>query len=242
MLRFVSVQNCNDSTLNLGVVPSHIKIEGCHNVSISVVCRSIHISNCTSTTVYLYALHRPLIFGDCSKVVLAPYNSSYDSLTADLLASRMATRHAPGDRASASSEAEADVREAAEEKSLPSVRDLHMGSNCWSSPIVLPGNPDRKGRHPANLTRTSSTVVESIPPEKFFPSVVPFQKLNRIGDDNLGVSTSDASVGFKVHFHLCCGCLCFWYCFFVLLSFVYFLCCLHFLLLISCFPSPPIFS
>jgi hypothetical protein len=68
-----------------------VELDECENVTVTVAARSLHVRNSKSCTIHCFSLSRPVILGECSQLVLGPYNSHYPALEANLTAAQMPT-------------------------------------------------------------------------------------------------------------------------------------------------------
>ncbi|KAL2641266.1 hypothetical protein R1flu_008853 [Riccia fluitans] len=83
-LKYVSVFGCSDSIVVLGAVGKAVRVELCERVQLIVASARICISNCRECLFNLGVNQRPLVTGDNHNLQVAPYNTSYPKLEADL--------------------------------------------------------------------------------------------------------------------------------------------------------------
>ena len=83
--RYATVDDCHSSSINAGVVSGLLIVRNCSHLTLTVACRSIHISDCKHCTFFLFSASRPIVLGgNTESLTLAPYNTYYPSLSTDL--------------------------------------------------------------------------------------------------------------------------------------------------------------
>ena len=80
----VFISHCKDSLVFIGASVSVVHLEYCANVTIIASARFIHLDACTKCTSYLLVNSRPLVTGNCHKLVFAPYNAVYNKFLYDI--------------------------------------------------------------------------------------------------------------------------------------------------------------
>ncbi|CAM6097928.1 unnamed protein product [Calypogeia fissa] len=83
-MKYASVYGCSDSIVVLGAVGKAVRVEHCERVQIIVPCARICIANCRECLFNLGVNQRPLVIGDNHNLQVAPYNTFYPKLEADL--------------------------------------------------------------------------------------------------------------------------------------------------------------
>ena len=81
----IFISHCKDSIIFVGAASECVHMEYCANVTVVSASRLLHIDACTRCQVYALCNSRPLITGNSTKILLAPYNALYVKLPADLL-------------------------------------------------------------------------------------------------------------------------------------------------------------
>ncbi|KAG6555315.1 hypothetical protein Mapa_003358 [Marchantia paleacea] len=84
-LKYVSVFGCSDSIVVLGAVGKAVRVELCERVQLIVASARICIANCRECLFNLGVNQRPLVIGDNHNLQVAPYNTFYPKLEADLV-------------------------------------------------------------------------------------------------------------------------------------------------------------
>ncbi|XP_015777974.1 PREDICTED: TBCC domain-containing protein 1-like [Acropora digitifera] len=79
-LRAVTVENCHNSTIVLGVTKTAVNVIGCDSCSFFAVCDRVSISGCSNCSFHLCTPTRPVILPGNEKLVLAPYYTYYPTL------------------------------------------------------------------------------------------------------------------------------------------------------------------
>lgn len=89
LCRFVTVSNCTDCTLNLGACRKMVIVRDCRRVKVATVARGIQVANTQNSTLYLFSWTRPVFIGETLQIRVAPYNTYYPGLAADLRVSNL---------------------------------------------------------------------------------------------------------------------------------------------------------
>lgn len=79
-LRAVTVENCHNSTIVLGVTKTAVNIIGCDSCTFFAVCDRISFSGCNNCTFNLCTPTRPVILPGNEGLLLAPYHTHYPAL------------------------------------------------------------------------------------------------------------------------------------------------------------------
>lgn len=79
-LRAVTVENCHNSTVVLGVTKTAVNVIGCDTCTFFAVCERVSISGCSNCSFHLCTPTRPVILPGNEKLVLAPYHTYYPTL------------------------------------------------------------------------------------------------------------------------------------------------------------------
>ena len=90
--RYALIEDVSASSVQAGVVSGLLVVRGCSHLTLTVACRALHLADCRAVTVYLFSSTRPVVLGGGSEaIVLAPYNTYYPSLAADLAVASLPT-------------------------------------------------------------------------------------------------------------------------------------------------------
>jgi len=80
----VFIGQCKDSTVFLGASNSIIHLEFCANVRLYSASRFLHLDTCTRISSFILVNNRPLVTGNCNKLVFGPYSSIYSRLASNI--------------------------------------------------------------------------------------------------------------------------------------------------------------
>ena len=80
----VFIAHCRDSTIFVGSAVA-IHLEFCQNVKIIAASRMAHLDACQRCTAYFLVNTKPIVTGNCSRLVFAPYNALYTKFGLDTL-------------------------------------------------------------------------------------------------------------------------------------------------------------
>ncbi|OHT09408.1 hypothetical protein TRFO_21626 [Tritrichomonas foetus] len=80
----VFISHCRDSTIFIGAAVS-VHLEACQNVKIICATRMAHLDACQRCVAYMLVNTRPIVTGNCSRLVFAPYNALYTKFGLDTL-------------------------------------------------------------------------------------------------------------------------------------------------------------
>lgn len=167
-----TILGCSNCTIVVGAVAGLVHIVDCEKATISVCARRILVSNCVDVQICLFSPSPPLLVGDNRGCQFAPYNTYYDGLRDDLLASGLAAAAVPEgyttSNQSPSVTGSTTSRPPHLEEAWP---PLHSSSNKWKNPIELsklevpatmaPGSPGgslgSSSTSPTSTTTTSSS-------------------------------------------------------------------------------------
>jgi len=85
-----TISGCTGCTVVVGAVAGLLHVVDCEKTKITVAARRILISNSSEVQLYVFTPSPPLLVGDNRTCQIAPYNSYYDGLREDLLATGLA--------------------------------------------------------------------------------------------------------------------------------------------------------
>eukprot|EP00189_Rhodosorus_marinus_P007646 CAMPEP_0184752118 /NCGR_PEP_ID=MMETSP0315-20130426/43410_1 /TAXON_ID=101924 /ORGANISM="Rhodosorus marinus, Strain UTEX LB 2760" /LENGTH=478 /DNA_ID=CAMNT_0027231435 /DNA_START=318 /DNA_END=1754 /DNA_ORIENTATION=+ len=142
----VSVIGCIDCTIFVGAAVS-LSINACSRVKIIATAKNCRVTNCVDTTVYLCTNHKPQVIGDTRAVVFGPYNASYDQF-------------------------ERDAKVVGVDPTKNTWDDYYAPIGVSANSSAFAGSPNADQPSPT----LPASVVTLLPPEKFFPFVVPIAK------------------------------------------------------------------
>ncbi|GKV34608.1 hypothetical protein SLEP1_g42971 [Rubroshorea leprosula] len=83
-MRYATVYGCSDTTIVLGAVGKAVRVEHCERVHVITAAKRVCIANCRECVFFLGVNQRPLMVGDNHKLQVAPYNTFYPRLEADM--------------------------------------------------------------------------------------------------------------------------------------------------------------
>jgi len=84
------ISGCHNCTIVIGAVAGLLHIVNCDRVNITSASRRVIVRDCHEVTNYLFSPSPPLLVGDVKTCQFAPYNTYYDGLREDLLATGLA--------------------------------------------------------------------------------------------------------------------------------------------------------
>jgi TBCC domain-containing protein 1 len=79
-LKFVFIEKCSNCTIVLGPVERMLSLDSCDGVSVTAICRKLHIVKTQTSSLYIHTPTSPVLFGGSSDLLFAPYNSHYPQL------------------------------------------------------------------------------------------------------------------------------------------------------------------
>jgi TBCC domain-containing protein 1 len=86
----VMIQACTDCTIVLGSVAGLLHVQDCERLHITCAARRICVSNSLEVILYCFTPSPPFLVGNNRSCQFAPYNTYYDGLREDLLATGLA--------------------------------------------------------------------------------------------------------------------------------------------------------
>lgn len=86
----VTIAACNGCTIVVGAVAGLLHVVDCEKTTITTAARRILVSNSSDSILYVFTPTPPLLVGDNRNCQFAPYNTYYDGLREDLLATGLA--------------------------------------------------------------------------------------------------------------------------------------------------------
>jgi TBCC domain-containing protein 1 len=144
----VTIAACTGCTIVVGAVAGLLHVVDCEKTTITSAARRILVSNSSDAVLCVFTPSPPLLVGDNRNCQFAPYNTYYDGLREDLLATGLAAAAVP-------TENQSPYRNAENETAWP---PLQCASNKWKQPIeiskleiinqVVPSTPGGGGAPP----------------------------------------------------------------------------------------------
>jgi TBCC domain-containing protein 1 len=126
----VTIAACTGCTIVVGAVAGLVHVVDCERTTITSAARRILVSNSSDTVMCVFSPSPPLLVGDNRTCQFAPYNTYYDGLREDLLATGLA--------ASAVSDGQSPYHGA---KSIDGDTSawppLQCASNKWKQPVEI---------------------------------------------------------------------------------------------------------
>lgn len=119
-----TISACTDCTIVVGAVAGLLHIVDCERTTITTAARRVLVSNCFDVLHCVFTPSPPLLVGDNRSCQFAPYNTYYDGLREDLLATGLAAALLNSD---GSAYGGADLPQPA----------LQCSSNKWKHPVEL---------------------------------------------------------------------------------------------------------
>ena len=146
---YVSVVGCADCVVVVGAASRAVRVERCRRVTVIAAARLLRVRAARECVFHLGVAERPVFLGECRGNVVAPYNTFYETLEADLETAglRVETSCAWND---------------------PQCVFAHGVSSSEAPACADDGDSNR-----------ASVVVERLSPEAFAPFIVPFRSAAR---------------------------------------------------------------
>ena len=123
----VTIAACTGCTIVVGAVAGLLHVVDCEKTTITSAARRILVSNSSDAVLCVFTPSPPLLVGDNRNCQFAPYNTYYDGLREDLLATGLAAAAVP-------TENQSPYRHAENESAWP---PLQCASNKWKQPIEI---------------------------------------------------------------------------------------------------------
>ena len=119
----VTISFCTGCTIVVGAVAGLLHVVDCEKTELTSAARRLLVSNCTDVLSYIFTPSPPLLVGDNRNCQLGPYNTFYEGLRDDLLATGLAAAVVQDAPPSPSSNA--------------TTWPLQCASNKWKQPVEL---------------------------------------------------------------------------------------------------------
>jgi Tubulin binding cofactor C len=124
-----TISACTGCTIVVGAVAGLLHVVDCEKTCITTASRRILLSNSADTIMYVFTPTPPLLVGDNRSCQFAPYNTYYDGLREDLLATGLAVAVVPENQSPYHG-----ARHLENDAAWP---PLQCASNKWKQPIEL---------------------------------------------------------------------------------------------------------
>ena len=138
-----TIAACTDCTIVLGAVAGLLHVVDCERTTITSAARRVVVSNSFDVVHYLFTPSPPLLVGDNRGCQFAPYNTYYDGLREDLLATGLAAvLRSTSSGGSSSGSVAGDTtaspgRPQRSDSPTSTLPTLQCASNKWKSPVEL---------------------------------------------------------------------------------------------------------
>jgi Tubulin binding cofactor C len=126
-----TISACTGCTIVVGAVAGLLHVVDCEKTSITTASRRILVSNSCDVQLFVFTPSPPLLVGDNRSCQFAPYNTYYDGLREDLLATGLAAAVLPENQSPYHG---GRTQESAFDGAWP---PLQCASNKWKQPIEL---------------------------------------------------------------------------------------------------------
>lgn len=127
-----TISACTGCTIVVGAVAGLLHVVDCEKTAITTASRRILVSNSCDVQLFVFTPSPPLLVGDNRSCQFAPYNTYYDGLREDLLATGLAAAVLPENQSPYHGGRTA--QESAFDGAWP---PLQCASNKWKQPIEL---------------------------------------------------------------------------------------------------------
>lgn len=198
-----TISACVNCTIVVGAVAGLLHVVDCEHIKITSAARRVLVSNCFDVSHFIFTPSPPLLVGDNRSCQFAPYNSYYDGLREDLLATGLAAAVISPDNVVVGDSVHGPA--------------LQCASNKWKQPMELAKlseipqihsmqkktAADDKALSKAGTGEDTMQTPTLVPASEFQVLFVPLeseshklrtrqQEMNM--DDNMTATTDDASV------------------------------------------------
>lgn len=188
-----TIAACTDCTIVLGAVAGLLHVVDCERTTVTSAARRVVVSNSLDVVHYLFTPSPPLLVGDNRGCQFAPYNTYYEGLREDLLATGLAAvlrsaQAKDNNNAIAASPGRAGSASPTGSSAPPT---LQCASNKWKVPVELcklevpqlphvptPGSPAGHSDSPPGADDRDVAAVKTpvlLPPPEFDVLLVPVE-------------------------------------------------------------------
>lgn len=130
----VTIAACTGCTIVVGAVAGLLHVVDCERTTITAAARRILVSNSCDAVLFVFTPTPPLLVGDNRSSQFAPYNTYYEGLREDLLATGLAAAAAAPVSVETHSPYHGSSRTIENETAWP---PLQCASNKWKQPIEI---------------------------------------------------------------------------------------------------------
>lgn len=127
----VTISSCTGCTIVVGAVAGLVHVVDCERTKVTTAARRILLSNSCDTIMNVFTPTPPLLVGDNRSCQFAPYNTYYDGLREDLLATGLAAAAVAAEN---QSPFHGGLRTIENEGAWP---PLQCASNKWKQPVEI---------------------------------------------------------------------------------------------------------
>ena len=157
---YVSVVGCANCVVVVGAASRAVRVERCRRVTVIAAARRLRVRAAAECVFHLGVAERPVFLGECRGNVLAPYNTFYETLEADLETAGLSVDALSVDAWREPQCAFANLSD--ESRDDASLRDSDS-------------SPSRGDASPRPERPAGGRAVERMSPEAFAPFIVPFR-------------------------------------------------------------------
>ena len=154
---YVSVVGCANCVVVVGAASRAVRVERCRRVTVIAAARRLRVRAAAECVFHLGVAERPVFLGECRGNVLAPYNTFYETLEADLETAGLSVDALSVD---AWREPQCAFANLSSDESLSQTKD---------------SSPSRGDTERPDAKVAGGRAVERMSPEAFAPFIVPFR-------------------------------------------------------------------
>lgn len=74
---FSTISNCNNCDIVIGAVAGIVRVVGCENVKLTVVCKKLILISCLESTINVACSQPVLLVGENKGIIVGPHNTNY---------------------------------------------------------------------------------------------------------------------------------------------------------------------
>lgn len=145
---YVSVVGCANCVVVVGAASRAVRVERCRRVTVIAAARRLRVRAARECVFHLGVAERPVFLGECRGNVLAPYNTFYETLEADLETAGLSV----------------------DALSVDAWRDPQCALASGDESLAGDASPRR-----GDAAGSEPPAVERMSPEAFAPFIVPFR-------------------------------------------------------------------
>jgi TBCC domain-containing protein 1 len=191
----VTISECTNCTIVIGAVAGLMHVLDCERTKITVAARRIVVNNCSDVLHYSFTPNKPLLVGDNRSCQFAPYNTYYEGLREDLLATALAA-------------IKVHPHENDSSTSTMTVQHMVLSKNMWKipedltklemtqaisqlSPTMSPSSLSGSLNSGMDGSRSSDDMMQTpiiLPPNEFHILYVPVSAPSSVESSSIGLS------------------------------------------------------